>query len=114
MVVGLVSPVGFSGVGFTGRGWLTLSVLLVRAGRSYGKLERGPRLGARVPFLLFMFCFYIQRLWTFESSLSSSSLQSLRSFGMYTPLYLLKCWLRLLRLAKCLIMFFSIGVFHLL
>ena len=39
-----------------GAGW-PLFVLLVRAGRSYGKLERGPRLGARVPFLLFMFLF---------------------------------------------------------
>lgn len=47
-----------------------------------------------------------------ESSRSSSSVQSLRSFGMYTPLYRLKCWLLLRRLANCLIMFLIIvGVF---
>lgn len=54
MVVGLVSPGGFSGVGFPGRGWLTLSVLLVRAGRSYGKLKGDPGLVLGSPFFVYV------------------------------------------------------------
>lgn len=52
MVVGLVSPGGFSGVGFPGRGWLALSVLLVWAGRSYGKLKGDPGLVLGSPFFV--------------------------------------------------------------